>query len=394
MDTLLDLSWNGDRKADEKTSTALEWFRACYSAERLEQIIGKVLIQLDRLDDFPLRNSSGEPDTEFVDNPLYTFVGHFFRWDNLRDELLEELFRWKHEKAYIHTLIANLLAPFETAAHLFYPPCTASDYRKKTSELLFQFKEDYRPTEEMINQWRKDAERNYSRRKVQTPEGKEEYIRQYLEKQDLIYYRNLDDYDCSKLAAVYDTMEDFASLLQGLFIVSGIEETIFDFMKESDIVLTKVIYSWRIAEHFYIPLNYIQRKLGGEAMIIPSDFDTPEADTKERNYAPRIIDTFNLVLKPQLLSICHAADTICVPIAKKRDVFSFRKSGKHYAYLCLKLCENNSISDIPWQHIAAILVPPADSDYLKKLASNMRNGKDLPAGRSQLDELITHASLR
>lgn len=333
--------------------SAREEFNQLYNSDRMLEFVCKILVLLDRTDDFPIQFSTEEQQQAYYKQlAKKDFQGQFGQWDALRDELDQQIRTVRDDKPLLHTAIAELLFPFEAVSSILYPADNESEYTKESAEQLAKYR---------------DLEVDYS---IETGE----------------------EPDCHLLDELYYVMDNFVHILQGLFIKYGIKEDIFAYQQECGVVLTRAIDSWHISDLFDWPLVFIQNGLGGKEYLLPPVAASTDSTPSPKHTVIKTRNAFDALLRPHMLSFCHNAPAFCnlVKDDKKRTIYHFKgKAGALYAYICLRIADKLGLEDIPWAFINEVLQAPADSDYLKKEASRMRkpNAK-LPKGHFDIDEII------
>ena len=162
--------------------SAREEFNQLYNSDRMLEFVCKILVLLDRTDDFPIQFSTDEQQQAYYKLLAEKgFQGHFGQWDALRDELDLQIRAVRDEKSLLHTTIAELLFPFEAISSVLYPADNESDYTKESAEELAKYR-------------------------------------------DLEVGEPIDaghEPDCHLLDDLYYVMDNFAHILQGIFIKYG-----------------------------------------------------------------------------------------------------------------------------------------------------------------------------
>ena len=165
--------------------SAREEFNQLYNSDRMLEFVCKILVLLDRTDDFPIQFSTEEQQQAYFKQlTKKDFQGQFGQWDALRDELDQQIRAVRDDKPLLHTAIAELLFPFEAVSSILYPADNESEYTKESAEELAKYRD--------------------------------------LEVDDPIDTGQ--EPDSHLLDELYYVMDNFAHILQGFFIKYGIKE--------------------------------------------------------------------------------------------------------------------------------------------------------------------------
>lgn len=388
----------------------LDSLGACFSHRDQVNLIYRIRIRLGQ-EVVSLQSACMYVSEDDLDkrHPISTDVFAFSDWTALREELEQLVTNHVLEPRLLESILVRYFQTFDSASSVLFPDEKYTD----DADLLLA------TTIRSLSSYYGYNTNIYD---PTARSGLAEYLQRHSIGPITDGLLNAFQKDLALLHRLLEAMNFVAEIMQGVLYEISAPFNLQTIREDSQVKLTDVLYSWKMAPLMGWTSAYAQ-KLMGERIEIDLENDkldpvVPSRNEKiidniyltdengtEKKVQDRINDAISIEKKPATSRAVFLSDDKITKLGlvlrkdhfTKKDIdgkMIFIKEATLYGYLGYKLREVCELPTIPWQQLLQIIPykeTRKDNSYFKSRASYYKNTKKYPPGYSIINAAIDEA---